>query len=69
MVDDRDRMSAQYSGGANASWNASKAQLSANVSTSRSGNRQYGVSLNGGVVAFGGGIMEVLMTLVGKGDS
>jgi len=46
-----------YSGGANASWNASRAQMSVNLSTSRRGNRQYGVSVNGGVVAFGGGVI------------
>jgi len=47
----------QYSGGANASWNASRAQMSVNLSTSRHGSRQYGVSVNGGVVAFGGGVI------------
>jgi len=56
-ADDRDNLATQYSGGVNASWNASKAQVSANLSTSRGGNRQYGVSLNGGVVAFGGGMI------------
>jgi len=43
--------------GANASWDTSRAQLGANLSTSRSSRRQYGVSLNGGVVAFGGGVI------------
>jgi len=52
-----DNTPTQYSGGASASWNASKMQMNANFSTSRGGNRQYGVSLNGGVVAFGGGIV------------
>jgi len=52
-----DQAPTQYSGGASASWNASKLQMSGNFSTSRGGNRQYGVSLNGGVVAFGGGIV------------
>jgi len=47
----------QYSGGANASWNASKAQMSVNLSSSRYGSRQYGVNVSGGVVAFGGGIV------------
>jgi len=56
-ANERDGISTQYSGGANVSWNAPKAQLGANVSTSRGGNRQYGLSLNGGVVAFGGGMM------------
>jgi len=53
----RDNTTTQYSGGMSGSWNASKAQLSANVSTSRGGSRQFGVSMNGGVVAFGGGII------------
>jgi len=56
-VDDRDNISTQYGGGLNASWNASKAQLSANLSANKGGNRQYGVNINGGVVAFGGGII------------
>jgi len=56
-ANERDGISTQYSGGANVSWNAPKAQLGANVSTSRGGNRQYGLSLNGGVVAFGGGMI------------
>jgi len=56
-ADDQDNTATRYSGGANASWNASRAQMSVNLSTSRSGNRQYGVSVNGGVVAFGGGII------------
>jgi len=56
-ADDRSNGGTQYGGGLNGSWNASKAQLSANFSTSKGGNRQYGVSVNGGVVAFGGGII------------
>jgi len=56
-VDDRDNTSTQYGGGLNASWNASKVQMSANLSASKGGNRQYGVSVNGGIVAFGGGII------------
>jgi len=56
-ADERDNASTQYSGGANASWNASRAQMSVNLSTNRGGNRQYGVSVNGGVVAFGGGVV------------
>jgi len=56
-ADERDGIATHYSGGANAAWETSRAQLGANVSTSRGGNRQYGVSLNGGVVAFGGGVM------------
>jgi len=49
--------SRQSSGGASASWNASKARLSASVSTSSGSNRQYGFSMSGGVVAFGGGVV------------
>jgi len=56
-ADDRDGMSTQYSGGGNVSWDTSRAQLGANVSASRGGGRQYGLSLNGGVVAFGGGVI------------
>jgi len=56
-ADDRDGMATQYSGGANVSWDGPRAQVGANLSTSRGGNRQYGVSLNGGMVAFGGGII------------
>jgi len=56
-ADDPDQTSTHYSGGASASWNASKAQLSVNLSTSGGGHRQYGVSVNGGVVAFGGGVI------------
>jgi len=56
-ADERDNAGTQYGGGLNASWNASKAQLSANLSASKGGNRQYGVSINGGMVAFGGGII------------
>jgi len=56
-ADERDGISTQYSGGAHASWDTPRAQLGANVSASRGGGRQYGVSLNGGVVAFGGGVI------------
>jgi len=56
-ADAPDQFSNSYSGGGNVSWNASKAQLSANLSTSKGGSRQYGVSVNGGVVAFGGGVI------------
>jgi len=55
-ADDRSERT-QYGGGLNGAWNTSHVQMSANLSTSRGGNRQYGVSLNGGVVAFGGGII------------
>jgi len=53
----RDGLSSQYGGGMNASWNASRAQVAGNFSSGRGGRRQYGVNINGGVVAFGGGIM------------
>jgi len=56
-ADERDGIATQYSGGGNVAWDTSRAQLGANFSTSRGGNRQYGVSLNGGMVAFGGGII------------
>jgi len=56
-ADERDGISTQYSGGAHASWDTPRAQLGANVSASRGGGRQYGISLNGGVVAFGGGVI------------
>jgi len=55
-VDDRDGQSNQYSGGANIGWAAPKATIGANMSASR-GSRQYGVSMTGGVVAFGGGVV------------
>jgi len=38
-------------------WNASKLQMNTNFFTSRGGNLQYGVNLNGGMVAFGGGMV------------
>jgi len=56
-ADDPNQGTRHYSGGASASWNAPKAQMSVNLSTNNSGNRQYGVSVNGGVVAFGGGLI------------
>jgi len=56
-ADERDGATTQYSGGGNLSWDGPRAQVGANVSTSRRGGRQYGVSLNGGMVAFGGGII------------
>jgi len=49
--------STQTSGGGNAAWAGSKARVSANASASRGGNRQYGVTVSGGVVAFGHGMV------------
>jgi len=49
--------SRQSSGGASASWTASKARLGASVSTSSGSNRQYGFNMSGGMVAFGGGVV------------
>jgi len=56
-ADERNQAATQYGGGLNASWNANRAQTSVNLSASKDGNRQYGVSVNGGVVAFGGGVI------------
>jgi len=56
-ADDRDGITTQYSGGGSVSWDTSRAQIGASMSTSRGGLRQYGVSLNGGLVAFGGGVI------------
>jgi len=54
---DTSGMRTQTSGGGNATWAGSKARISATASASRGGNRQYGVSVSGGVVAFGAGII------------
>jgi len=51
------RQGTLYSGGANASWAASKARVSGNLSANSQGNRQFGASVTGSVVAFGGGVM------------
>jgi len=48
--------SRSYNGGASASLALSKVSLSASASAS-SGSRQFGVSMSGGVVAFGGGVV------------
>jgi len=56
-ADDRRNGATEYGGGLNASWNANRAQMSVNLSANKDGNRQYGVSVNGGVVAFGGGVV------------
>jgi len=55
-VNDPDQGSRSYNVGASGSWVAPKATLGASVSAS-SGNRQFGVSMSGGVVAFGGGVV------------
>jgi len=54
---DSEGRSTQGSGGAGVSWTGSKARMGANASLASGGNRQYGVSLSGGVVAFGGGLV------------
>jgi len=56
-ADHHDHTGDQYGGGVNMAWNGSRAQLGANLSLMSGGNRQYGVSVNGGMVAFGGGLV------------
>jgi len=47
----------QYSGGLGGNWSAAKATISANLSASSGGQRQYGVNVSGGVVAFADGVL------------
>jgi len=54
---DVDHQRTQRSGGANVTWTGSKARAGASASVATGGNRQYGFSLSGGVVAFGGGVV------------
>jgi len=49
--------STQSSGGANVNWTGARVRAGANVSTASGNNRQYGVNLSGGMVAFGGGVV------------
>jgi len=48
---------AQRNAGGNVSWTGSKARVGASASAATGSSRQYGVSLSGGVVAFGGGVI------------
>jgi len=54
---DVDNQRTQRNGGVNATWTGSKARAGASASVATGSIRQYGVSLSGGVVAFGGGIV------------